>query len=167
VLLYVTSHVDDFGITGADRSAIRWVLDEMQKQFEIKDLGQMQHYLGMDLIHTEHRIKLTQSLYIDVILVQHNMQDTNPISTPINTSLTIDDPLDPAIDDHSYKALTSALQWLAGHTRPDIARIASLLATFNSKPMRSAFMASKRVLQYLKGTKNIGINFPRGEGTLP
>jgi hypothetical protein len=127
----------------------------------------MQHYLGMDLIHTKRGIKLTQSLYINAILVQHSIQDTNPISTLINTSLTIDDPPDPTINNYSYKVLTSTLQWLAYHTRPDIARAASLLAIFNLKLTRSVSMASKRVLQYLKGTKNIGINFPYRGGTLP
>jgi hypothetical protein len=165
--LYVTSHVDDFGITGAEPSAIRWVLDEMKKQFKIKDLGQMQHYLGMDLIHTESGIKLTQSSYIDATLIAHGMQDANPISTPIDTGLTIDDPPNPTIDGHKYRTLTGALQWLASHTRPDIARAASVLATFNSNPTRSAFLAAKRVLQYLKGTKDVGINFPRGDGALP
>jgi hypothetical protein len=71
--LYMTSYVDDFGITGTDHSTIRWVLDAMQKQFKIKDLGQIQHYLGMNLIHTKYRIKLTQSSYINAILVQHGI----------------------------------------------------------------------------------------------
>jgi hypothetical protein len=165
--LYVTSHVDDFGITGADRTAIQWVLDEMGKQFPIKDLGQMKHYLGLQITRSDEGIKLSQRDFIDKLLDSVGMSDCNPVSTPIEPGLIIDDLPDPAIDLHQYQHVTGSLQWLASHTRPDIARAATLLAQFNTKPTPTTVSAYKRVLAYLKGTRDVGINFKLGADTLP
>ena len=165
--LYVTSHVDDFEITGPNRDDIQWVLDTLGKKFDIKDLGQMKRYLGMDVLFTENGCKLTQSSFIDELVRSVGMERSNPVSTPLEVGLIIDDPSDPEIDIKEYQRVTGSIQWLATHTRPDIARAASLLAQFNSKPTQKTVAAQKRLLRYLNGTRNVGINFPRGSGRLP
>ena len=50
--------------------------------------------------------------------------------------------------------LVGALAWLGLGTRPDIAFAASSLARFGHNPGRTHWEAAKRVLRYLKGTKN-------------
>jgi Reverse transcriptase (RNA-dependent DNA polymerase) len=165
--LYVTAHVDDFGITGASRANIQWVLEEMGKQFPIKDLGEMKHYLGLQITRTEVGIKLSQPDFISQLLDSAGMSHCNPVSTPIEPGLVIDDPLDPRINTREYQRVTGSLQWLATHTRPDIARIATLLAQFNTRPTPKTVSAQKRVLQYLKGSQELGILFKQGSGALP
>ena len=48
-------------------------------------------------------------------------------------------------------------------TRPDIAYAVSNLAKFTSKPTNAHWTALKRVLRYLKGTVDYGIQYTRGE----
>jgi hypothetical protein len=165
--LYVTAHVDDFGIIGANKDEIQWVLDEMGKQFAIKDLGQMKHYLGLQIIRTDAGLKLSQADFIDTLLSNMGMSNCNAVSTPIDPGLVIDDLQDPAINKKTYQHVVGCLQWLAGHTRPDIARAASLLAQYNSKPTPKCVAAWKRVLAYLQGTRDIGLTFRIGTGQLP
>lgn len=44
-------------------------------------------------------------------------------------------------------------------TRPDIAYAVSILSQFMAKPHESHWIAAKRVLRYLKGTINFGIEY--------
>jgi len=53
--------------------------------------------------------------------------------------------------------------YLATCTRPDIAYAVGTLAKFSSKPNQTQWLAAKRVLQYLKGTSNLGIIFKGDE----
>ena len=47
-------------------------------------------------------------------------------------------------------------------TRPDIAYAIGNLAKFSSKPTNVHWMALKRVLRYLKGTVDFGIQYKKG-----
>jgi hypothetical protein len=165
--LYVTSHVDDFGITGAKCTEIQWVLNEMGKQFPIKDLGTMKHYLGLQITRTEAGMKLSQSDFIDRLLDDTGMSNCNPVATPIDPGLIIDDSPDSKINIKEYQRVIGCLQWLACHTRPDIARAATLLAQYNTKPTPTTVSAYKRVLAYLQGTRDVGIHFKPGANALP
>ncbi|KOS39226.1 hypothetical protein ACN38_g9947 [Penicillium nordicum] len=165
--LYVTAHVDDFGIIGANRTEIQWILSEMGKQFPIKDLGQMEHYLGLRVEQTEAGIKLSQPDFIDKLLDDAGMPDCYPVATPIEPGLVIDDLHDLSIDKRQYQSVTGSLQWLASHTRPEIARVPTLLAHFNTVPTQKTLSTQRRVLRYLKGSKQLGIVFRPGSGMLP
>lgn len=165
--LYVTAHVDDFGIIGANRTEIQWILSEMGKQFPIKDLGQMEHYLGLRVEQTEAGIKLSEPDFIDKLLDDAGMPDCYPVATPIEPGLVIDDLHDLSIDKRQYQSVTGSLQWLASHTRPEIARVPTLLAHFNTVPTQKTLSTQRRVLRYLKGSKQLGIVFRPGSGMLP
>lgn len=114
--LYVTSHVDDFGITGASRTDIRWVLDEMSKQFAIKDLGEMKHYLGLQITQSKAGLKLAQPNFIAELLDSTGMSNCNPVATPIEPGLVINDSPGPGINLKEYQWVVGCLQWLACHT---------------------------------------------------
>jgi hypothetical protein len=56
-----------------------------------------------------------------------------------------------------YGSIIGSEMYLAVHTRPDIAYAVSLLSRFLANPSPRHVAAAKRVLQYLQGTKNLGI----------
>lgn len=56
-----------------------------------------------------------------------------------------------------YRELVGCLTYLASSTRPDISFIVSSLGQFNNKFDESHWKAAKRVLRYLKGTRNLGL----------
>lgn len=127
----------------------------------------MKQYLGLQITHSHEGIKLSQRDFIDKLLDSMGMSDCNPMSTLIDPGLIIDDLPDPAINLHRYQHITGSLQWLASHIQPNIARAATLLAQFNTKPTPTTVSAYKRVLAYLKGTRHVRINFKLGSDTLP
>ncbi|KAJ5459498.1 uncharacterized protein N7458_001050 [Penicillium daleae] len=88
----------------------------------------MEHYLGLRIEQTEAGIKLSQPDFIDNLLEDTGMSDCYPVSTQIEPGLVTDDLYDPSIDKRQYQSVTGSLQWLASYTRPEIARVATLLA---------------------------------------
>lgn len=53
-------------------------------QFEIKDLGQIKHYIGMEVTRdTDGNYELCQSSYIAKIATEFGLQDARPVKTPM------------------------------------------------------------------------------------
>jgi hypothetical protein len=85
----------------------------------MKDLGELHHFLGMQVQHRDGGLFFSQRQYMLDILEQAGMADCKPCSTPIDTN-----PKDSAASGVSnptdFRSLVGALQYLA-FTRPDIA----------------------------------------------
>jgi hypothetical protein len=75
------------------------------------------------------------------------MTNSNPVTTPM---ISINFP---------YRSLIGCLQYLAQCTRPDISLAVGKLARFVENPGRAHWKAAKRVLRYLKHTKEFGVQF--------
>src|SRR4029077_6150150 len=120
--LYVTAHIDDFKIVCQQREDGEWLIRELGKEFELKDLGNMSRYLGMDVTTTDDGIKLSQKSFTKELLERFGMQNCHPVSIPIAEGTVIDDQPDTSIDITQYQSGVGSLQYLADKTRPDIAR---------------------------------------------
>ena len=134
------------------------VKEQLSKIFEMKDLGQLDVMLG---IHVERcrRKKLlfiSQPDYIQTILDRFDMQDSNPMSTPMVSSKT-----DTNVSNDSikipYRQAIGSLMYLMVGTRPDIAFAICRLAQFSENPTKENWTAVKRVFRYIKGTHDNGI----------
>src|SRR5690606_5271105 len=58
-----------------------------------------------------------------------------------------------------YQQAIGALLWLMVGTRPDICFVVGYLSRFNANPSEQHWQAVKRVMRYLKGTKNYAITY--------
>mgnify|MGYP000229260176 CR=1 FL=1 len=85
ILLYV----DDLVITGSDLAAISKVKSQMFEAFEMKDLGDLHYFLGIEVIHTPDDILLSQCHYVLNMLYKFSMTDCRPISTPLDRHLKL------------------------------------------------------------------------------
>jgi len=167
--MIIVVYVDDILIMSSDFKEIVRFGGNLGKTFVIRDLGNPKRCLGIDFMIDEDGIKLSQETYVRDILQRFGMDESNPISTPvdINTKLTKTDPW--ASSDGPkppYRELIGALLYLAVATRPDVAHAASLLSQFNECFGKTHWIAAKRVLRYLKGTANLGIVFRRDRQAL-
>jgi hypothetical protein len=90
--------------------------------FAVKDLGQLNYFLGVEVHHTSAGLILTQHKYIRDLLLRTNMDSSNGVSTPMlptdKLSLHGGDSL-PSDDTTKYRSIMGALQYLS-FTRPDI-----------------------------------------------
>ena len=59
---------------------------DLQRNFEIKDLGEAHHILGMSILRNRHKYTLTisQKNYLENVLERFNMKDCKPVATQID-----------------------------------------------------------------------------------
>jgi len=146
-------------ITGDDDSGISALQSYLRQHFEMKDLGLLSYFLGLEVSHNSEGYYLSQAKYASDLLSRAGITDSKTESTPleVNCKLT---PLDgtPIDDPTLYRQLVGSLVYLTV-TRPDIAYVVHVVSQFMSAPRSSHFSAVLRILRYIKGTMFHGLHF--------
>ncbi|KAL8117921.1 hypothetical protein AgCh_015708 [Apium graveolens] len=88
-VLVIGVYVDDLLVTGSNISVINEFKDQMDKAFDISDLGMLSYYLGIEVKQGEGFFELKQSGYAKKILERAGMLDCNPTKYPIDPKETI------------------------------------------------------------------------------
>jgi hypothetical protein len=162
---FLAIHVDD-GL-GATNSAefFAHLKGEIAKAFGIKDLGPVTSFIGFQFERDRatRELWIHQENYIDNLLDEYSLHDCNSVSTPLDPnhpfgSSDITYPETPNLL-KSYQRLIGSLLFLSICTRPDITFAVMALSQWNSKPEPRHFASAKRVLRYLKGTKNLRLRY--------
>ena len=76
--LCVLLYLDNLVIPGADLSDVNRVQALLSSLLEIKDLGNMHYFLGIEVIHTPPGLLLTQRHYALNMLFKFGRQHVNP-----------------------------------------------------------------------------------------
>jgi hypothetical protein len=149
-------------------SVIDQLKSDLQKHFEIADNGEISGVLGIN-VRGERRIRLAQTGYAVSVLERFGMEDSKPVSTPLvpNTTLSKVDEEGKAVpgDKAWYASVVGSLMYLAVATRPDLAFAVGCLARFMSDTCEHHIVAAKRVLRYLRGTKDLGLTYASSSAT--
>ncbi|KAL6321073.1 hypothetical protein AAG906_012065 [Vitis piasezkii] len=83
-------YVDDIIITGDDEEGIGNLKKLLAREFEIKDLGQLRYFLGMEVGRTKEGIVVTQRKYVLDLLQETGMLGCKPVDTPMDPIGKID-----------------------------------------------------------------------------
>ena len=114
--------------------------------------------MGIEIIKDKkgNAISLRQSGLVDRIIRATGMENANAVKTPATTvGLGADvGGKEQRNEEWSYASVVGMLLYLAGNTRPDIAFAVHQAARFSHKPMQCHEDAVKRIVRYLKGTKD-------------
>jgi hypothetical protein len=144
------------------------IKEQLMKEYTIKDLGDAEWILGMRIIRDRMNktIKLNQSIYIDKILKKFSMINCNSVLTPLDPSYKLSNNDCPTTDEekdnmkqYPYREVIGSLQYLCYSTRPDINYAVNLLSRYTVNPGIKHWLAAKHLLQYIKGTKDYGLEF--------
>ncbi|BBG92627.1 BURP domain-containing protein [Prunus dulcis] len=162
-ILIVSIYVDDIVYTGNDQEMIEDFKKDMQEKYEMTDLGLLHHFLGMGVLQTPTSIFIHQKKYATTLLSRFGLNECKPVSTPLVTSekLSKDDGSGLASEEQ-YRRIVGSLLYLTA-TRPDIMFAASLLARFMHCPTSKHLGTAKRVLRYVKGTLDYGLEYVKGK----
>lgn len=161
-LTLIAVYVDDIMIASKSRDRIDNFEKELSKFFEVKDLGPVQYCLGLEFTRSGKNISIHQKAYVEEILKKFGMEDCKPVSTPADPGLKLTKPEgQPTTEELKlpYRELVGALTYLSTATRPDISFSVSCLSQFNNCYRQVHWKAAKRVLRYLKGTKDLGLTY--------
>lgn len=77
--------VDDIIVSSSSREAVNALLQYLQKDFAIKDLGELHYFLGIQVQRKTGELLMTQERYATEILKRVNMQLCKPMRTPLCT----------------------------------------------------------------------------------
>ena len=77
-------------ITGDDLRDIQELKDFLSQQFEMKDLGYLSYFLGLEITHSTDGLYITQAKYAFKLLSRVGLTDSKTVDTPIglNAHLT-------------------------------------------------------------------------------
>ena len=116
-------YVDDMIITGDDVSGIQELKDFLNHQFEMKDLGHLNYFLGLEITHSTDGLYITQAKYASEFLSQAGLTNSKTFDTPIelNAHLTSSGGK-PLSNSSLYRRLVGSLVYLT-ITCPDISYV--------------------------------------------
>uniref|UniRef100_A0A2N9J0Y8 Integrase catalytic domain-containing protein n=1 Tax=Fagus sylvatica TaxID=28930 RepID=A0A2N9J0Y8_FAGSY len=162
IIAYLLLYVDDIVLTSNTPTFLDTLIHKLSSVFDLKDLGSLHYFLGLQITRTPSRLYINQAKYAQDLLKKHNMLDCKPASSPScpNTRLSLHDG-DPLPDPHAYRSMVGALHYLT-FTRPDISFVMHQVCQYMSTPTTIHLAAAKRILRYIRGSFNHGIEFTPG-----
>lgn len=166
VIVYLLLYVDDIIITGSDSTVVSTIISQLSTTFEVKDLGPLRYFLGLQIDYKNAGFFVHQSKYITDLLTKFKMSDCKAASTPIAISPVLSTSCSDSLADPTpYRSLVSALQY-ATFNRPDITFAVNRVCQFMHNPSSAHLVVAKRILRYLKGSLDKGVLFQLGPLTL-
>ena len=174
--------VDDFAVASDDDSINIELIKQIDSYMtiEIKDLGRLNRYNGVDITQGKHYIKLSNATYINKVLEGHEWLKNidTPISSkplPIKSDNTYIKNLEKAVPPNTdidirklqlemglnYRQAIGELIYVMITCRPDISFPLIKLSQYSKNPAREHYEAVKHIFQYLQSTVDDGLYFWR------
>ena len=168
--MILLAYVDDCIVASPSMDKINEFVQSMKdgpENFVLTDEGEVDKFRGIEITkHEESSFELSQPFLIERILRVLGLfdnefkVDANPAMTPTFQSLLHRDLAGkPRRKPWKYRAVIGMLNYLQGHSRPDIAIAVHQCARFSANPMLSHEKAVIRIGRYLLHTKTRGIIF--------
>lgn len=141
----------------------------------MKVLGEPAQLLGVQIKRDRKAgtVTIDQTKYISNILKRFGMQESHGTTTPISVGVKLDKPQRPAttqekveLDKIPYKQAVGSLIFLACLTHPDLAYAIHLVSQFMADYRRDHWIQVRRIMRYIKHTKDYRITYRRGDGLL-
>ena len=144
------------------------LLADLQKDFALKDLGDLHYFLGIEVKRGSNGMILSQEKYANDVLKRSGMNRCKPVDTPLSSSeklsITDGDCLGPD-DATRYRSVVGALQYLT-LTRPDISFSVNKVCQFLHAPTTVHWSTVKRILRYVQSTIKLGLHIKKSESML-
>jgi histone deacetylase 1/2 len=167
-IIFMLVYVDDIIVASTSQEAVKTLLQDLHRDFAIKDLGELHYFLGIQVKRKKGELLMTQERYAADILKRVNMQLCKAVNTPLSTAerLSITSGTRLGSDDSTrYRSIVGALQYLT-LTRPDISFSVNKVRQFLHSPTTTHWEAVKRILRYVKGTIGFGLKIRKSESML-
>ena len=89
-VLLLLLYVDDLVITGDDLNGIDNLKIFLSQQFEMKNLGTLTYFLGIEVSSTSNGYYLSQTKYASDLLSRTRLTNNNTIDTPLENNVRFD-----------------------------------------------------------------------------
>ncbi|GKB35181.1 retrovirus-related pol polyprotein from transposon TNT 1-94 [Tanacetum coccineum] len=133
-ILLVQIYVDDIIFASTEHNACNIFSKEMSSKFQMSMMGQMSFFLGLQVSQSPRGVFINQAKYALETLKKYGMDLSDHVDTPMVDQLKL---------------------------RLDLVFAVCMCARYQAKPTKKHLEAIKRVFQYLKGTINMGLWYPK------
>lgn len=154
-------YVDDMIIiTSDDKEEISKLQEQLSAEFEMKNLGGLKYFLGIEVSRSKQGIILSQRKYVLDLLSEVGLLECKPADTPIVQNHQLGVYVDQVpTGKERYQRIVGKLIYLS-HTRPDIAYAVSVVSQFMHSPHMNAVT---RILRHLKYSPGKGLMFTKND----
>ena len=172
LVLIVEVFADDIAVAGTTEERDRFV-KHLVESYDVGTLRPMTSYIGYRVvrdadsgdIHISMPDRIVQALDRFHLLHAKSMPTPMPVPTKPLRDYVPEEGSDEAIQcaELPYAHIIGVLNYLAQTVRPDIAIAVRMLSSFTKSPGLYHWKCAKRILRYLKGTRDLGICYRGGE----
>jgi hypothetical protein len=132
-----------------------------QLDFALKDLGNLHHFLGIQVTRSKQELTLSQKHYAKEVLQRAGMHKCKPVKTPLVTSEKLSVGNGTSLgeeESNKYINIVGGLQYLT-LTQPDISFVVNCVRQFLHSPTDLHMEVVKRILRYVQGTLDMRLHF--------
>ncbi|MBW0476654.1 hypothetical protein O181_016369 [Austropuccinia psidii MF-1] len=136
--IWLFFHIDDIAVFGKDVEPLK---NQLKSEFDVKDMGNAEVMLGIQMIQALEGLVLSQAHYIKSVLVLYGMENCRPVATPMVPGIHL---TEASLDQQvafkklgvNYRSTIGSLSYLSTVTRPDILfstrrSVTGFIVTFN------------------------------------
>jgi hypothetical protein len=128
----------------------------MSRELEMAMIGEFSFFFGLQVKQIKDETFICQSKYVNDLLKRFDMDNSEPIKTPMATNAHLDlDEGGKSIYLKFYKFIIGSLFYLTA-SRSNILFSVYMCARFQASPKECHMMAVKRILRYLRQAPNLG-----------
>ena len=129
----------------------------MQAKFKISMIGELTHFLELQIRQQDSGIFISQSKYAKNLVKKFGLESASSVRTPISPNVKlIVDLLGKSVNSSLYRNMIGSLLYLTT-SRPDISYSVGMCARYQANPKESHMIALKRIIKYVKTTADIGV----------
>ncbi|KAL0641599.1 hypothetical protein Bca4012_102628 [Brassica carinata] len=154
-------YMDDIIITGSDKEGIKATKEFLKSMFEIKDLGEMKYFLGIEICRSKEGLFMSQRKYTLDLLKDAGAYGGKTARMPMEDGYKV--PREGEIEDSKpfhdpklYRKLVGKLIYLT-ITRPDICFAVNQVSQHMQVPKEHHWRMVERLLMYLNGSAGLGV----------
>ena len=156
-LIVAQVYVDDIIFGSTKDELAHGFLKLMQVVFEMSMIGELTHFLRLQIRQQDSCIFLSQSKYAKNFVKKFGLESASSVRTPMspNVKLAID-LLGKSVDPSLYRSMIGSLLYLTA-SRPDISYSVGVCARYQANPKESHTNTLKRIIKYVKTIAEFGV----------
>nr|GEU50978.1 hypothetical protein [Tanacetum cinerariifolium] len=158
--ILVQVYVDDIIFGSLNLQLCREFEALMHEKFQMSAMGELNFFLGLQVLHKKDGIFLSQDKYVGDILKKFGYSDVRSSNTPMDKENPWGkDGTKKDVDLHLYRSTIGSLMYLTASI-PDIMFSVCACDRYQVTPKECHLHAVKRIFRYLKGHPKLGIWYP-------
>ena len=170
-VVFLVLYVDEILLIGNDIEVLSSVKGWLQKQFDMKDLGEANYILGIKLLQDRKNkvFALSQTSYIDKILARFSMENSKKGTLPFRHGVHLSKEQSPKTLEQKermsripFASVVGSLMYAMLCTRPNICYAVGIVSRYQSDPGEELWIAVKHILKYLRRTRDYMLVYSSG-----